>query len=117
MGEIFSALEVLNRTMRLGLSGSQLMRAEAGFKTAMARVSNPDPTLDAAGLAENYELKAVWQKRSQRLSLGTLEALATKEISSPTYRALAPDLKKFDKALAAAPKVSTREARKIVQGG
>ncbi|MGI8685184.1 MAG: hypothetical protein ACR2MO_08880 [Acidimicrobiales bacterium] len=117
MGEVFNALEVLNRTMKLGLSASDLMRAEGGFKSALARRGYPEAArLDMAAIAENYEVRAVLQKRAQPLSLGTLAALATKEIKSPRLRALAPELKKFDKALAAAPTVSPKEALKMVKG-
>lgn len=117
MGEIFNALEVLNRTMKLGLSGQELMRAEAGFKSALARQGNPDPTLDTVGLVENYELKVSFQKRAQPMKLGTLAALARREVSRPSIKADVKDLRLFDKALSAAPVVSPAALSKIVPKG
>ena len=105
MGEIFSALEVLNRTMKLGLSAPDLMRAEMGFKSALARQGNPDPTLpadDPVALSEGYELVATFQPRREALSLGELSTLARKEMSRPRTKVDTKTLKQIDRALDAA---------------
>ena len=83
MGEIFHALEVLNRSMKLGLSGKELLRAEMGFKSALAMQGNPDPTTqrlaaDPVALAEQYELVATLKPRAEKLSLNELSSLAGK---------------------------------------
>ena len=70
MGEIFHALEVLNRSMKLGLSGKDLLRAEMGFKSALAMQGNPDPTAvalrgDPIALAEQFETVTVLRKRAK----------------------------------------------------
>jgi hypothetical protein len=105
VGEIFSALEVLNRTMKLGLNPPELLRAEMGFKSALARQGNPDPTLpvdDPVALSEGYELVATFQPRREALSLGELSNLARKEMSKPRTRVDSKALKQIDKALDAA---------------
>lgn len=102
MGEVFHALEVMNRTMKLGLSSSQLLRAEMGFKSAFAQQGNPDPTIDAAdpvALAEGYELVATLQPRSERMSLGDLSRHAQQASSKPRTKVDAKTLKKIDTAL------------------
>lgn len=118
MGEVFNALEVLNRTMKLGLSSTQLMRAEAGFKSALAMKGNPDPTreIDLVSIVENYEVKATLTKREKPLSLGTLEALAKREMTRPALKADAKALRQFDRAVAGATPVSAKEAAKAVGG-
>ena len=109
MGEVFHALEVLNRTMKLGLTAPQIMRAEMGFKSALAMQGNPDPTLpsDPVALAEGYEIVATIKPRAEKKSLGELSTLARKELRSPRIKADPKTLKQIDKALdatAAAPK-------------
>lgn len=103
MGEIFHALEVLNRTMKLGLSGNDLLRAEMGFKSALAERGNPDPTRqlpsDPVALAEGYELVATLQPRDEKLSLGQLSTLARQSVTRPRVRADAKTLRQIDKAL------------------
>jgi hypothetical protein len=104
MGEIFHALEVLNRTMKLGLQAPDLMRAEMGFKSALARQGNPDPTLpsDPVALAEGFELVATFRPRQENLSLRELSTLARKEMSRPRTKVDVKALKTIDKALQAA---------------
>ena len=107
MGEVFHALEVMNRTMKLGLTAPELLRAEMGFKSAYARVSNPDPVdqlpTDPVELAEGYELVATLRKREQPVELRQLSAFAKREMSRPRTRVDASTLKQIDKALAAIP--------------
>lgn len=120
MGEIFHALEVLNRTMKLGLAHNDLMRAEMGFKSALARQGNPNPTLpsDPVALSEGYELVATLQPRAEALSLQQLATFARKEVSRPRTKVDAKALKQIDKALAVAvggpspAKVATKQAAK-----
>lgn len=104
MGEIFHALEVLNRTMKLGLKAPDILRAEAGFKSALARQGNPDPTLpeDPVELTEGYELVAELRPRAERLSLGQLSTLAKREMSKPRTKVDARTLKQLGKAIDAA---------------
>ena len=101
MGEIFHALEVLNRTMKLGLKPPELLRAEMGFKSALARQGNPDPTLpdDPVALTQGYELVAELRPRAEALSLGQLSTLAKREMSRPRTKVDARTLKQIDKAL------------------
>ncbi|MDQ1399726.1 MAG: hypothetical protein QOJ52_3102 [Acidimicrobiaceae bacterium] len=87
MGEIFNALEVLNRTMNLGLSSHQLLGAEMGFKSALAMQGNPDPThslpTDAVELAQGYEVVATLRPRAEKLSLEQLSTFAQHEVNKP----------------------------------
>lgn len=101
MGDIFNALEVLNRTMKLGLKPPELLRAEAGFKSALARQGNPDPTLpeDPVALTQGYELVAELRPRAEALSLGQLSTLAKREMTRPRTKVDARTLKQIDKAL------------------
>ena len=101
MGEIFSALEVLNRTMKLGLQPPELLRAEMGFKSALARQGNPDPTIpdDPVALAEGYELVAELRPRAESLSLGQLSTLAKREMTRPRTKVDAKTLRQIGKAL------------------
>jgi len=101
MGEIFHALEVLNRTMKLGLQPPEILRAEMGFKSALARQGNPDPTLpdDPVALAEGFELVAKLQPRAEPLSLGQLSTLAKREMTRPRTKVDARTLKQIGKAL------------------
>ena len=102
MGEVFNALEVMNRTMKLGLSSKDLLRAEMGFKSALARQGNPDPTLpaDPVALAEGYEVVATLKPRAEKLSVDQLSTLARKEVAKPRTKVDARTLKQIDKALA-----------------
>jgi hypothetical protein len=101
MGEIFHALEVLNRTMKLGLKPPDILRAEMGFKSALARQGNPDPVLpeDPVALTEGYELVAELRPRAESLSLGQLSTLAKREMSKPRTKVDARTLKQIDRAL------------------
>ncbi|MGI8984030.1 MAG: hypothetical protein ACR2HM_05795 [Acidimicrobiales bacterium] len=103
MGEIFHALEVLNRTMKLGLEPTEILRAEMGFKSALALQGNPNPTLpeDPVALAQGYELVAELRPRAEALSLGQLSTLAKREMAKPRTRVNARTLKQIDKALTA----------------
>ena len=101
MGEIFHALEVLNRTMKLGLQPPELLRAEMGFKSALARQGNPDPTIpdDPVALAEGFELVAELRPRADALSLGQLSTLAKREMTRPRTKVDAKTLRQIGKAL------------------
>lgn len=112
MGEIFNALEVLNRTMKLGLSSQQVLRAEMGFKSALAQQGNPNPELpsDPVALAEGYELVATLRPRQEALSLGQLSTFARREMNRPRTKVDARTLKQIDRALAAAPQKTVKAA-------
>jgi len=124
MGEIFHALEVLNRSMKLGLNGKQLLRAEMGFKSALAMQGNPDPGArqlagDPVALAEQYELVATLKPRAQKLSLNELSSLAGKAITTPRTKVAASTFTKIDKAMAvkAPTKAPTRAPAKTPTKG
>ena len=74
-----------------------------GFKSALARQGNPDPTIptDPVALAEGYEVVATIRPRAEKLSVNQLSALARKEVSRPRTKVDARSLKQIDKALAA----------------
>ena len=104
MGEIFHALEVLNRSMKLGLSGQNLLRAEMGFKSALAMQGNPAAARlagDPVRLAERYELKATLRPRDAKLSLDQLSKFAGQAIKQPHTRVAAATFKQIDQAIAA----------------
>lgn len=103
MGEVFHALEVLNRTMKLGLSGQDLLRAEMGFKSALAERGNPDPARpkDPVALAEGYELKTSIQPRAEKLSIQSLATYARKTAARPEIKVDGKTMKAIDKALSA----------------
>ena len=103
MGEVFHALEVLNRTMKLGLSGQDLLRAEMGFKSALAEHGNPDPTRpnDPVALAEGYEFKTVIHRRAEKLSIQQLATYARKTVAKPEIKVDGKTMKAIDKALSA----------------
>ena len=42
MGELFKAYASLSRTLKLGLTGDQIMRAEGSLKSIFAQKSNPE---------------------------------------------------------------------------
>lgn len=115
MGEIFHALEVLNRTMKLGLKPPEILRAEMGFKSALARQGNPNPMLpeDPVALTEGYELVAELRPRAEPLSLGQLSTLAKREMTRPRTKVDARTLKQIGKALEATvpEKVATTATR------
>lgn len=113
MGEVFHALEVLNRTMKLGLAHNDLLRAEMGFKSALARQGNPDPTLpaDPVALAEGYELVARLQPRAESLSLAQLSTFARKEVARPRTKVDAKTIKQIDNALTATVKSPSAPAK------
>lgn len=103
MGEIFHALEVLNRSMKLGLNGKDLLRTEMGFKSALAMQGNPAAArlaADPAKLAEGYELKATLRKRATAMPLDQLSKLAAKAVKTPNTRVSAATFKQIDKAIA-----------------
>lgn len=100
MGEIFHALEVLNRTMRLGLTGPDLLRAEMGFKSAFAQQGNPAglPS-DPVELTQGYELVATLRPREEKLSLEQLSKLARQATTRPRTKVDAKTMRQIDKAL------------------
>jgi hypothetical protein len=105
MGEIFHALEVLNRSMKLGLTGQQLLRAEMGFKSALAMQGNPAAAQlagDPARLAESYELKATLRPRSAKVPLNQLSRFAGLAVRQPHTRVDAATFRRIDNAMAAA---------------
>lgn len=107
MGEVFHALEVLNRTMKLGLTAPQLLRAEMGFKSALAQQGNPDPGRlpeDPVALAEGYEIVTTLRPRAEPLALDQLSAFARQSVTRPRTKVDAKTLRKIDKALGAIEK-------------
>lgn len=87
MGEIFHAMQHLNSTLKLGLTGEQLQRAEAGFKSKFAKVSNPSPEFarladNPAALSEEYEFVAVLQPRQKKIASHDLTQLADKAVKT-----------------------------------
>ena len=112
----------------LGLQPPELLRAEMGFKSALARQGNPDPTIpdDPVALAEGYELVAELRPRAESLSLGQLSTLAKREMSKPRTKVDAKTLRQIGKALdstvpekvpttpakAPAPKAAAKKAAK-----
>lgn len=116
MGEIFHALEVLNRSMRLGLSGRDLLRAEMGFKSALAMQGNPAAARlagDPARLTEKYELVARLRPRAARLSLNQLSTLAGQAVRTPRTRVDAATFRKIDTAIAATGRVTPRVTKPV----
>ena len=87
MGEVFHAFQHLNDTLKLGLKAEQLARAEAGFKSRFAEVSNPDPQLaklkgNADAISQEYEFVAVLQPRARKLSATELKTMADKAVKT-----------------------------------
>lgn len=106
MGEIFHALEVLNRSMKLGLNGRDLLRAEMGFKSALAMQGNPATArlaADPARLSESYELKATLRRRDAKLPLDQLSKLASQAVKTPRTRVPSATFRQIDKAMAEMP--------------
>jgi hypothetical protein len=116
MGEVFHALEVLNRTMKLGLNSSDLLRAEMGFKSVFAQHGNPDPGFelptDPIALAEGYELVSTLRPREEPLPLRQLSTYARQATSRPRVRVDAKTLKQIDKALEAATAAKSKAPAK-----
>jgi hypothetical protein len=94
MGEVFDALQVLNRTMKLGLSGNALMAAEMAFKLELARglARNPEDARliegknvpsDPVALQEDYEVLVTLRQRSRKRALSDLSKYATKAMEEP----------------------------------
>ena len=118
MGEIFHALEVLNRSMNLGLNGKQLLRAEMGFKSALAMQGNPDPVArqlaaDPGALAEQFEIVATLRPRAQKVSLNELSNLAAQAIKSPRTNVDATTFTKIDRAIGLETRVSPNVGTKL----
>ncbi|WP_028350252.1 hypothetical protein [Bradyrhizobium murdochi] len=103
MGEIFHALEVMNRTMNLGLSGTDMLRAEMAFKSALAKQGNPDPSLklpdDPVTLASGYELRATIRPRPVKLSLRQLSKFAKQTAINPILSVDSKTMQRIDKAI------------------
>jgi len=115
MGEIFHALEVLNRSMKLGLSGQSLLRAEMGFKSALAMQGNPAAAQlasDPVRLAERYELKATLRPRATELSLAQLSKFAGQAVRQPPTRVDAATFRQIDKAIGTVPTKGPTRATK-----
>jgi hypothetical protein len=77
MGELFNAYASLSRTLRLGLTGDQIMRAEGSLKSMFAQKSNPE--IAAKGeqyVTENFEFKVSIQKRPRIMTMQELSKLA-----------------------------------------
>ena len=77
MGELFNAYSSLNRTLKLGLSTEQIMRAEGSFKSALARKSNPASAAKGQKyVTENFEFKVSIAKRPRAIPMAELSKLA-----------------------------------------
>ncbi len=113
MGEVFHALEVMNRTMKLGLNANELLVAEAGFKSALARQGNPDPSMDLPGdaveLAQGFEIVATLRPRAEKLSMDELSSLAGKEVRKPRTKVDARTIKQLNKALNVTPRTAAAQ--------
>lgn len=111
MGEVFNALEVLNRTMKLGLSAQDVLRAEMGFKSILAQRGNPaELPADPIELAEGFEIVTTIQPRADRLSVDQLSAYARRELRSPRLKVDTKAMRQIDKALAASAKAPAAKA-------
>jgi len=73
MGEVFHAMQHLNRTLKLGLSGAQIAAAEASFKARLI----PG---DEKHIAENYEFVGGLRPRAHRLTTEQIHEFAEKEV-------------------------------------
>lgn len=85
MGEVFHALQYLNRTMNLGLDAKSLLRAEMGFKSRLELVGNPVAERfanDPVGLAENFETVTVLRPRAEKLNIAQLQKFATAHVKA-----------------------------------
>jgi len=85
MGEVFDALKAMNRTLKLGLSGPALLRAEMAFKTQIAQEASRHPDKEVPGdpvaLAEDYELFVTLKRRPKKLSLSELAHMAAQGVA------------------------------------
>lgn len=103
MGEVFDALQVLNRTMKLGLSAHDLMAAEMTFKHELARDSarHPDKHVpaDPVALSEDYELFVTLKRRPTKVSLSDLSRYAGQAVSQPAPSDEAKSFSESDQAI------------------
>jgi hypothetical protein len=77
MGELFSAYASLSRTLKLGLTGDQIMRAEGSLKSIFAQKSNPEAAARGEQyVTENFEFKVSLQKRPRAMTMPELSKLA-----------------------------------------
>lgn len=77
MGELFNAYSSLNRTLKLGLTTAQIMRAEGSLKSVFAQKSNPAAAAKGQTyVTENYEFKVSIQKRPRAIKVAELSKLA-----------------------------------------
>ena len=77
MGELFNAYASLNRTLKLGLTGNQLMGAEGALKNLYAQKSNPEAAARGEHyVTENFEFKVSIQKRPRTMTMPELSKLA-----------------------------------------
>jgi hypothetical protein len=77
MGELFRAYASLSRTLHLGLTGEQLMRAEGALKSLYAQKSNPAAAAKGAQhVTENFEFKVSLQQRPRAMTMTELSKLA-----------------------------------------
>ena len=77
MGELFNAYSSLNRTLKLGLSADQIMRAEGSLKSVFAQKSNPEAAAKGQTyVTENFEFKVSIQKRPRAMKMADLSKLA-----------------------------------------
>lgn len=86
MGDVFEAYAFLNKSMNLGLSAMDLMRMEAGFKSAFAAVSNPTAAKEGDKLTENWELKTMLVRRTTPMTTAQLSQMAVLAASSLRYQ-------------------------------
>ena len=77
MGEIFRAYASLSRTLHLGLTGEQIMRAEGALKSMYAQKSNPAAAAKGEQhVTENFEFKVSIQQRPRAATVQELSKLA-----------------------------------------
>jgi hypothetical protein len=101
MGEVFDALQVMNRTLKLGLTAHQMVRAEMVFKSEVAREKHSDaaaPT-DPVALAEEYEAFVTLKRREKKLSLKELMNVSDKASERPAGKGEQKTLEVIDEAL------------------
>lgn len=82
MGELFEALQILNRTYDLGLSGQQILRAEADFKQILAeRVNFPKEfRANDQRLAGQWEIMTYLKPREEKMTMDQLADLAERSV-------------------------------------
>jgi hypothetical protein len=77
MGELFTAYASLSQTLRLGLTGDQIMRAEGALKSIFAEKSNPEAAAKGEQyVTENFEFKVSLRKRDRTMTMQELSKLA-----------------------------------------